>query len=101
MLNSGGLNSLALIACSVAILVTVVGGSWQVSTTTPANWKIYIQLPDNFVAYSATFFVPLRFLASPAGVCILTILINSSCYYALLRATVFMRRKLKSNSVRT
>ena len=100
MVKRRGLNKPVLIASSVvAILATAVGGSWRISTSTPPNWKIYIQLPGYFVASSAGFFLPLIFLSSPPVVSMLTILINASCYYALLRAALFIRRKLKSDSI--
>jgi hypothetical protein len=55
-------------------------------------------MPGIFVAYTLGFFVPLPSLSSPPVVSIITILINASCYYALLRAGLFVRRKLKSGS---
>jgi len=94
-----------IIVFVISIVVTLVGGYWSINTGYPTGWKLYIQLPGSilvlfivwftqpigiFLNLSSDFMLPL--------ICILTMLINTSFYYGLVRAVLYIRRKLKSES---
>jgi len=76
----------------VAILVTLVGGSWRTPTSVPPSWKVDIQFPGSFVVlYLGWFIGPLQAMLSPPVVCAVTIATNAFCYYAIVRAIFFFR----------
>jgi len=78
----------------VAIVVSLIGGSWHVPTSVPPNWKVDIQFPGLFlVLYMGWLMGPLQVMMSPSVVCVLTILTNVLFYYALVRGFLFFRRK--------
>ncbi len=80
----------------VAIIVTLVGGSWRIPTSVPPSWKVDIQFPGSFVVLYLGWFVgPLQAMLSPPIVCALTIATNAFCYYAIVRAILFFRCELK------
>jgi len=75
----------------------LIGGTWRVPTSVPANWKVDIQLPGIFVVlYAGWFMGPLQTMMSPPVVCVLTILTNAGVYYALLKVIFFIIGKLRS-----
>jgi hypothetical protein len=77
------LNRLVWIAIwCLAIVVTLVGGSWSTPTSVPASWKVDIQSQEfSTFFYLGWFIGPLQVMMSPPVVCILTILINVVFYY--------------------
>ncbi len=83
----------------VAILVTLVGGTWTVPTSQPPDWKFNIQVPGSIVVLYVGWFVG-RFqtLMSPPVMCILTILTNVSVYYILVKVFFSFRRKLGADN---
>lgn len=80
----------------VAISVTLLGGSWNVSTSVPPSWKFDIQIPGSVVAlYFGWFLGPVQIIMSPPVVCILTILINVGVYYALAKMILYFRGNMR------
>ena len=76
----------------VAIVVSLIGGSWHVQTSVPPNWKLDIQFPGFFlVVYLGWLMGPLQAIMSPPVDFVLTILINVAFYYALVRGILFFR----------
>ena len=79
-----------------AILVTVVGGSWHIPTSDVPQWKFDIQFPGSFAdLYLGWFIGPLQRMMSPPIVCVLTIMANTFCYYAIIRAVLFLAGALR------
>ena len=80
--------------CGVAILVTLIGGNPEA-----ANWKPYIQLPGSFlILYFGWFIGSFGTIMTPSIVRILTILTNIVAYYVLIRVSLFLRGKLKTEA---
>ena len=99
MIKTNDANKTAWIAsCVIALVVTLVGGSWYWSTSTTPEWKADIQLPGLYAALSLGFITPLVFMSSPAVVCVVTIAANTIFYYPLVRLALFVRSKLKADS---
>ena len=92
------LNRITWIAIwGIAIVVTLLGGSWKVPTSVPPSWKFNNQVPGSAVAlYFGCFVGPFRTLMSPPVVCILTILINVGFDYALAKMILFFYGNLRS-----
>lgn len=77
--------------CGAAIIVTLLGGTWQVPTSQVPDWKFNIQLPGSFVVlYLGWFLGPLQIFVTPPVACLLTILINVGVYYALVQTAHFL-----------
>jgi hypothetical protein len=76
----------------VAILVTLICGSWRTPTSVPPGWKLDIQFTGSFVIlYLGRFIGPLQVMLSPPIECVLTVATNACCYYPIARAIVFFR----------
>lgn len=79
-----------IVMWSVAILVTLVGGSPQAM-----NWQNYIQLPGSVVVlYLGWLIGPLQVVMSPIVEGMFTILINVAAYYLLVKSFLYFREKL-------
>ena len=92
---------LVVIWC-VAILVSVLGGSWRTPTSDDPQWKVDSQLPGSFVVlYLGWFLGPLQIIMSPPVVSVLTILTNALCYYSIVRGVLFFRGNRRAGDTRT
>ena len=97
--------SALLIVCVISIVVTLVAGSWTINAGYPTTWKLYIQLPGSIlVLFIVVLSQPIAIFLNPSPdimpplICILTILIDTSFYYGLIRVVLYIRRKLKGVS---